>query len=256
MSLRTRAIVALTAAAVFACGEETPVPQDEPIRDPVSVPPRPAPLPSDSGLSEPDEPPVDAGPEEPAPNEDPEVPEGCPAPTPIPAPGQVIGIQSVHFGRSEVVLRNVSNTTQTIVGGRQGWQWCNVPGYFNIVLGDDDVVLAPGETYAFQLIERGGKPRPLFDGEAAEDTNELGIYTVTGSFNSTELIVAFVSWGAGSSFESRESVGSMAGVWTFGSRVAIGPGAAGFIATGDATVGDGYTSVPDRCLPTYLPSPL
>lgn len=177
------------------------------------------------------------------------VPPGCPEPTPIPAPDQVIGIQSVHFGRSEVVLRNVSNSPQTIVGGQNGWQWCNIPGYFNIVLADTDVVLEPDETYTFRLIERTGGTRPLYEGEDDADTNELGIYTVTGGFNNSELIEAFVSWGAGSSRETRESIASMALIWTYGERVTIEPGHAGFVATGDATRGAGFTSVPARCLP-------
>jgi len=180
---------------------------------------------------------------------EPPVPEGCPEITPIAAPGQVIGIQSVHFGRSEVVLRNVSDVQQTIIGGRQGWQWCNVPGYWAVVIAEENVVLAPGETYTFHLIERDATLRLLYDGEDAADTNELGIYTTTGAFNNPELIEAFVSWGAGSSFETRESTASMGEKWSYGSRVQVEPGDAGFVATGDARTGDGFTSVPDRCLP-------
>jgi hypothetical protein len=37
--------------------------------------------------------------------------------------------------------------------------------------------------------------------------------------------------------------------WDFGSRIPIEPGHAGFVATGAARSGDGFTSVPDRCLP-------
>ncbi len=81
------------------------------------------------------------------------------------------------------------------------------------------------------------------------DTNELGIYTNTGAFNNSELMVAFVSWGAGASYETRESIGMLAGLWTYMERVEIDPGSAGFIATGDVTRGDGFTSVPARCLP-------
>jgi hypothetical protein len=178
------------------------------------------------------------------------VPAGCPEPTPTPArPAQAVVIQSVHFGRSEVVLRNVTNTPQTILGGRQGWQWCNIPGYFNIVLTDADVVLGPGETYKFQLQERSGTNRPLYDGQDEADTNELGIYITTGAFNSSELIEAFVSWGAGSLRETRESVANAADIWVYGDRIEIAPGHAGFVATGDARRGSGFTSVPDRCLP-------
>lgn len=181
--------------------------------------------------------------------DEPPVPEGCPEPTFIPAPGQVIGIQSVHFGRSEIVLRNVTDQPQTIIGGRQGWQWCNVPGYWSVVLPAVNVELAPGQTYAFRLIERDLTQRPLYDGSDAADTNEVGIYTTTGAFNNATLIEAFVSWGQGSQFETRESVASMGNKWNYGSRVSVQPGDAGFVATGDAMSGDGFTAVPDRCLP-------
>lgn len=177
----------------------------------------------------------------------PTVPEGCPEINMIPAPGQMIGIQSVHFRTSEVVLRNVTDVPQTISGGRQGWQWCNVPGYWSVVIADIDVVLEPGETYAFVLLERDSTVRPLYDGAEAEDTNELGIYTTTGAFNNSTLIQAFVSWGAGSMYETRESVASIGEKWNFGSRITIQPGHTGFVATGDARSGDGFTSVPERC---------
>jgi hypothetical protein len=180
------------------------------------------------------------------------LPAGCPEPAPIAAEGQVIGIQSVDFERSEVVLRNVTQSDQIIAGGVQGWQWCNVPSYYAVAIPGGDIVLKPGETYAFRLIERNGNIRPLFDGAEDEDTNELGIYVATGAFNNPQLIEAFVSWGAGSAYETRESVAMLAGKWTFGSRVAIQPGHAGFIATGDAASGEGFTSVPARCLPARV----
>jgi hypothetical protein len=244
-------IVVLSLVGVVACGEvSTP---SDPVTEPDDREPRPPAR--DSGVSVPSRPdagepdPEDAG-AEPGPPPSTGVPAGCPEPTPIAAEGQVIGIQSVHFGRSEVVLRNVSQRTQTIQGGDQGWQWCNIPGYFNVVLDERDIVLAPGETYTFSLIERGGLPRPLYNGEASEDTNELGIFTLPGSFNNPELVEAFVSWGEGSAFETRESTASMGLKWSFGSRVEIQSGHAGFVATGDATSGDGFTSVPGRCLPS------
>ncbi|HWO14405.1 MAG TPA: hypothetical protein VNN80_33095, partial [Polyangiaceae bacterium] len=167
----------------------------------------------------------------------------------IPAPGQLIGIQSVHFGRSEVVLRNVTDVPQTIVGGRQGWQWCNVPGYWAVILSEENVELAPGRTYKFTLIEREATVRVLYDGADSGDTNELGIYTTTGAFNNSTLIQAFVSWGLGSLYETRESTAVLGEKWTFGERIPIEPGHAGFVATGDARFGSGFTSVPDRCLP-------
>lgn len=176
-------------------------------------------------------------------------PPGCPVPSPVAAPDQVIGIRSVHFDRSEVVLQNVSRTTQTIEGGLLGWQWCNVPDYWNIVLAEEDIVLAPGETYTFRLIQRMGSTRVLYDGESDSDTNELGIYTTTGAFTNPLLMEAFVSWGAGSTYETREYIATEALKWTAGERVVIEPGHAGFVATGNANRGAGYTSVPERCLP-------
>jgi hypothetical protein len=177
-------------------------------------------------------------------------PPGCPEPTPTAAsPEHPIVIQSVHFSRSEVVLRNVSQTTQTLAGGRRGWQWCNIPDYWNIQLREEDVVLEPGGTYKFVLGRETGTVRELFPGDDPNDVNELGIYSTTGSFMTAELIEAFVSWGAGSNFGSRESVAVQGGVWTNSERIEIEPGHAGFIATGAADRGAGYTSVPARCLP-------
>jgi hypothetical protein len=178
-------------------------------------------------------------------------PAGCPEPTPTPASGteQKVVIQSVHFGRSEVVLRNISDTDQTLRGGLQGWQWCNAPEYSAIILAEEDVVLGPGETYEFVLFRQGVGVRELYPGDDSFDANELGIYTTTGAFMTAALMVAFVSWGEGSSGNSRENVATMADLWDFSQRVTIEPGHAGFIATGPADRGDGYTSVPDRCLP-------
>jgi hypothetical protein len=177
-------------------------------------------------------------------------PPGCPEPNPAPAnDAQKVVIQSVHFGRSEIVLQNISDTDQTLVGGRLGWQWCNAPDYWNVVIGEADVVLGPGDTYAFRLLREDGRLRPLYPGDDPFDANELGIYTTTGAFMTSDLMAAFVSWGEGSSGNSRENVASMANLWVFGQRVEIQPGHAGFIATGPADRGDGYTSVPGRCLP-------
>lgn len=175
-------------------------------------------------------------------------PPGCPAPTPTRAKSdQNVVIQSVHFGRSEVVLRNISDTDQTLLGGLQGWQWCNAPEYSSVIFSEEDVVLGPGDTYPFILLRQG--VRALYPGDDPFDANELGIYTTTGAFMTAELMVAFVSWGQGSAGNSRENVATMADLWDYGERVEIQPGHAGFVATGPAHRGEGYTSVPERCLP-------
>jgi hypothetical protein len=175
---------------------------------------------------------------------------GCPEPTPTAATDdQTVVIQSVHFGRSEVVLRNISDTDQTLAGGLQGWQWCNAPEYSAVILTEEDVVLGPGDTYQFVLFRPNVGVRALYPGDDSFDANELGIYTTTGAFMTAALMTSFVSWGEGSAGNSRENVASMAELWTFGERVEIEPGHAGFIATGPADRGGGYTSVPDRCLP-------
>jgi hypothetical protein len=178
-------------------------------------------------------------------------PPGCPEPTPIPVDAQhPIVIQSIHFGRSEVVLRNASQTTQTLAGGRQGWQWCNIPDYWNISLAEGNIVLEPGGTYKFRLLREDGRLRPLYPGDDPNEINELGIYNTTGSFMTGELMEAFVSWGEGSQLlGSRESVAVQGGVWTNSERIEIEPGHAGFVITGAADRGAGYTSVPARCLP-------
>ena len=159
-------------------------------------------------------------------------PSDCPEPTPVAAtPDHPIVIQSVQFFRSEVVLRNASQTTQTLAGGRRGWQWCNIPDYWNVTLAEEDIVLEPGDTYKFTLIREDGRNRPLYPGDDPGDVNELGIYSTTGSFMTADLIEAFVSWGAGSNFGSRESVAVQGRVWTNAERIEIEPGHAGFIAT-------------------------
>ncbi len=174
-------------------------------------------------------------------------PEGCPEPSPIASPDavdpQTIVIQSINFRTSEVVIRNISSRPQTLVGGEMGWQWCNFPNYNSIAL--SDVTLPPGGTLAFRLVNQFSI-FPLFDGEPG-DPNEMAIYTTTGSFMSAELMTSFVSWGAGLA-GGRESVAVMAGLWTATDRVEIAPGHAGFIITGRADEGAGYTSVPLRCL--------
>jgi hypothetical protein len=169
------------------------------------------------------------------------VPEGCPEPSPIPADGQVIVIRSLTFDTGEVVLQNVSNTTQTIVGGRQGWQWCNFPAYWSVVLTEDDIVLSPGETYAFTAINNT-MGQWSFDPEGGE----LGIYTTTGSFTTASLMRAFVSWADAA--QSREPTAVMAGYWTFDERIEISPSDDGFIITGPSNRASGYTGVPARCL--------
>lgn len=182
-------------------------------------------------------------------------PDGCPEPRAIASPDavetQTVAIQSINFETSEIVIRNISSRPVVIDGGQMGWQWCNIPGYDLLVL--NDVTLQPGETLAFFLVQNGMVVRPLFDGDDVADPNEMGIYTTTGSFMSAELLAAFVSWGAGHN-GGRESVASMAGVWAFGERVEIEPGHAGFIITGRADLGSGYTSVPERCL-VHPPNP-
>ncbi len=135
----------------------------------------------------------------------------------------------------------------TLLGGRQGTQWCSVPAYWAITEGVD-VTLEPGATYAFIPYYNQGGPRPLFRGDDPQDTNELGIYPRPGTFDESDQIMAFVIWGQGSAGDTRESVGVMGGFWTFGQKIEIGPNDAGFIATGPTNFSSGYTGVPARCL--------
>jgi hypothetical protein len=185
----------------------------------------------------------------------PSVPPGCPVPAPVAVAGQQVAIQSIKFtsendpdgSPAEIVLRNVSTSSVTIVGGREGWQWCNVPAYWALTEGGN-VTLAPGDTYFFIPYYNLGGPRPLFRGDDRQDTNEMGIYPTTGSFDEADKILAFVEWGQGSFGDSRQSIAVMAGLWTFGETITIGPSDAGFVATGATNRGAGYTGVPARCL--------
>jgi hypothetical protein len=174
------------------------------------------------------------------------VPAGCPTPAPQAVEGQIIAIQSIQFSKSQIVIRNVSNSDVTITGGRQGWQWCNVPAYWNLV--EDTVTLSPDETLAFTMIYNTTGVRELYPGTDRFDSNEIGIYIGTGAFDEAEKIRAYVSWGVGNGLETRESIAVLAFLWNFNERVSINPGDDGFVATGATDVGAGYTSVPARCL--------
>lgn len=170
-----------------------------------------------------------------------QLPPDCPVAAPIGVPGQVIALQSINFATSEIVLRNVSASSQTVVGGRQGWQWCNYPHYWN--LGDDvgNVVLEPGGTFSFFAINNESGPVALFP-----EGGEFAIYTTTGSFMTAELMRSFVAWGDIQAI--REPTAVMAGLWTFGERVPVRSGHTGIVAVGKTDVGSGYVSVRAACL--------
>jgi hypothetical protein len=168
------------------------------------------------------------------------LPADCPTPAPLPVPGQTVAIQSINFASSQIVLRNVSDVDQTILGGRLGWQWCNWPMYWAITeLGD--IVLGPGETFAFTAINNQNGPVPLYS-----DGGEMAIYTTTGSFNESDYMVSFTAWGEVDSI--REPFAVEKNLWTFGERIDIRPGHNGFVATGFTNRGAGYTSVRPACL--------
>jgi hypothetical protein len=169
------------------------------------------------------------------------LPSYCPTAAPIPAPNQVIAINSINFTSSEVVLKNVSRTSQTIRGGRQGWQWCNFPAYWNLILSETDVVLGPGETYAFIPINN-----TMGEWSFEREGGELGIISETGGFTTPDFYRAFVSWGETQPL--REPSAVQGGYWTGGDRIEVAPGDAGFLLTGDASRAEGYTSVPAGCL--------
>ena len=169
----------------------------------------------------------------------PTLPADCPVPNPVPAPGQTIAIQSLNFETSEVVLKNVSDQPEVVLGGRQGWQWCQFPAYWTIFEAED-VELSPGETFAFTLVYRVAV-REIFP-----EGGELGIYTTTGSFTTTSLMRSFVSWG--DVLPQRESTAVQAGLWTYEDRIQIDPGDAGFVLVGRADRAASYQSVRSDCL--------
>ncbi|MEY4549441.1 MAG: hypothetical protein RL685_5636 [Pseudomonadota bacterium] len=168
-------------------------------------------------------------------------PANCPVPDPVGIPNQKIALQSFNFETSEVVLKNVSSTTQVIAGTREGWQWCSFPAYWNIAP-QGNVTLAPGATYKFELIYNTQGVWPLLP-----EGGELGIYIESGTFDEPNKLVSFVSWGEGLGFTGRESVAVQADLWTLGQRVIIG-NRAGFIATGSVNDESGYEPVSARCL--------
>jgi len=169
-------------------------------------------------------------------------PAGCPTPNPLGQPGQKFAIQSFNFDTSEVVLRNITSTNQTIVGQRLGWQWCSFPAYWNIAP-QGDVVLGPGKTYKFILIYNTEGLWKL-----PPEGSELAIYVQSGTFDEPDKLVSYVGWGEGLGGTGREYVATNANLWTYGDLVTIDNGDSGFIATGNTKLASGYTSVPARCL--------
>lgn len=170
-------------------------------------------------------------------------PSGCPVPNPIAAtPTQRVALQSFNFITSEVVLKNISSTTQIIAGDRLGWQWCSFPSYWNIAP-QGDVTLSPGETYKFELINntQGVWPLPV-------EGSELAIYIESGTFDEPDKMVSFVSWGDGLASAGREYVATLAELWTLGQRVELNAGDSGFVAIGPSNEASGYDGVPLRCL--------
>lgn len=168
-------------------------------------------------------------------------PEGCPEPSPIPAAGQTIVIQSINFDTSEIVLRNASDTPQSIDLGRQGWQWCAYPRYWSFTDEITTLELAPGETYSFIAINNQSRVLALVPEEG-----EMAIYNRVQAFDDYDAMESFAAWGDVQAF--RESYAVQRGVWTYEERIQIAPGHAGFIATGETDRASGYTSVPARCL--------
>ncbi|HKO94955.1 MAG TPA: hypothetical protein VJU61_27565 [Polyangiaceae bacterium] len=174
-------------------------------------------------------------------------PDGCPVPAPTPASDpllpQKIAIQSFNFRTFEIVLRNISNGPVVLTGNpdRTGWQWCSFPAYWYIA--EANVTLQPGQTYKFLPVYNQDGVR-----EFEQDRGELAIYSVAGSFDESDLMLAFVSWGDGLMGAGRENVATLAKLWTFGENVELSETAAGFIAMGPADRASSYVEVPARCL--------
>jgi hypothetical protein len=173
------------------------------------------------------------------------LPPGCPEIRQTGAAGQVIGIRSVNFVTNQIVIQNISNQPQTVLG--QTWQWCQFPSYWFISNSTDNITLAPGETLGF-ITELRGDPEAVL--QQASDGQELGIYISSGNYLNPEAMRAFVSWGTGSpqGIAGREMVAVQARLWVSGDRVRLYRGAAGFVAAGNADEGTGYVAVPEPCL--------
>jgi hypothetical protein len=168
-----------------------------------------------------------------------QLPADCPEINPIPVPGQQVVLRSLRFEPGEFVLQNVSDAPVTITGGRQGWQWCQFPAYWNLAE-EDDVVLGPGESRAFAMVYNLGYRNMEPEG------GEMGIYTVPGSFTTASLMRAFVSWG--DVLPQREPTAVAGGYWVFDERVEIGPNDAGFVIVGESNRASGYQGVRAACL--------
>jgi len=174
-------------------------------------------------------------------------PAGCPVPAPAAASDpllpQKIAIQSFNFRTFEIVLRNISTSPVVLVGNpdRTGWQWCSFPAYWYIA--DSNVTLQPGQTYKFLPVYNQDGVREFY-----QDRGEIGIYSVAGSFDESDLMLAFVSWGDGLMGSGRENIATLAKLWTYGENIELTESAAGFIAMGPTDRASSYVEVPSRCL--------
>jgi hypothetical protein len=168
-----------------------------------------------------------------------QLPADCPEINPIPVPGQLLVLRSLRFEPGEFVLQNVSDEPVTITGGRQGWQWCQFPAYWNLSE-EEDVVIEPGESRAFAMVYNLGYR------DMEPEGGEMGIYTSPGSFTTASLMRAFVSWGE--VLPQREPTAVAGGYWVFDERVEVGPTDAGFVIVGESNRASGYQGVRAACL--------
>lgn len=167
-------------------------------------------------------------------------PGGCPTIEVQPVPGQALAIVAMHITEGRAVIRNASAEDQLLSADAQ---LCQRP--FCVFLGETERTLAAGEELSVDVSVSLDLALTF-----SLEGGELALHDAL-DVDAEGSLLAYVSWGEGATTgpngNGRETEAVAAGLWTSGERVALAPGAAGFVATGASNQAAGYTSVPAAC---------
>lgn len=177
---------------------------------------------------------------------------GCPKITPEPLPGQRWAIVALNIVGSELIVQNVSGTTQTLTVGHQ---WCAPTEYERLL----PFIAGVPDAEQEEVFEAGEILRvPLTKTDAREirvtlerEGGEIALFPRDGTFDESDEIMTYMSWGEGQPLGvlSRQSVAAGAFIWPLGTHVAITQNWGGIVAVGPTDRPSGYQSVPVGCLP-------
>ncbi|MGF1468779.1 MAG: hypothetical protein ACFCGT_21845 [Sandaracinaceae bacterium] len=148
---------------------------------------------------------------------------------PVAASGQDLVIEALDLIDDRIRLRNVSSEP---IDAPDYW-YCREIGVYQMF---NAGVIPAGGTVTLDL------PASL----RVDNNSQLSIYE-TGRFTSVDDIRAFVRWGVSEEMagDDRQNIAVGAGIWTDGEFVLTEADTRGFVATGDVTVGSGWTATDD-----------